>query len=58
MLAVAHRYDALCKNEFKGLELETEGLSGFPDGEAVLHSRAIDGSVASSVMQQVRPPFV
>jgi hypothetical protein len=52
------RYDALCKNEFEGLEIEPESLkesiTGFRNGEQVLRARGFRGTVSGSILQQVR----
>jgi hypothetical protein len=48
-------YDALCKNEFQGLELDTEGRAHcFRNGDEVLEARGFKGSVGNSILQQGR----
>lgn len=48
-------YDALCKNEFQGLELDTEGCAhSFRNGDEVLVARGFKGSVCDSILQQGR----
>jgi hypothetical protein len=47
-------YDALCKNELQGLALEQQGPRSFRNGDEVLVARGFSGSMASSLLQQVR----
>jgi hypothetical protein len=47
-------YDALCKNEFAGLDLESDGPGSYPNGEAVLQRQGFNGPVGDTLLQQGR----
>jgi hypothetical protein len=47
-------YDALCKNEFDGLEFKRQGPGDYLAGEDVLERQGFEGTVSGSLTQQGR----
>lgn len=52
--AIKAGYDALCKNEFTGLELEGDGVGAARTGEEVLERQGFSGTAAGSLAHQGR----